>query len=114
LPATPAIFEAGRAERVALPVAGCEFGWFCAAASVEANPPGARCPEAGPTEVAMGSAEILFEMASRMGIATTFDQLCQASRVLLHSGGQPEEAILVLRKAVNCCGFKQVRILPKK
>jgi hypothetical protein len=36
------------------------------------------------------------------------------SRVLMHSGGQPEEAILVRRKTVNYCGFKQVRILPKK
>src|ERR1700730_4607706 len=67
---TPALSATGLPAAGDSPGAGCVVVEKpCAAASVEANPLGARWLEAAwPTDIAAGSAETLFEMASRIGI----------------------------------------------
>src|SRR5258706_13848346 len=66
----------------------------CAAASIELNPSAVRWPEAVcPTDIAAGSTETLFEMASRIGItAIASDNYREARLILMHAGGQQQDA----------------------
>jgi len=87
LVAAPAFSATDPPDASGSPVAICEgVEILCAAASVDANPP-AGGAELWATELAVGSAEIPFEMASRIGITIIVSgQLSGGSPEIMHSG----------------------------